>query len=81
MYGFIILGEISNAHTKRGPIRRKICILRSINNLTIYDILELWHFKRDGPLMFIMYLSDPFTHITCDCFIGIRATVSLSQCQ
>ena len=34
------------------PIHRKICILRGVEKLTNYDILELWHIKSqwDGPL-------------------------------
>ena len=27
------------------PIHRKMCILQGVKNLTIYDILELWHLK------------------------------------
>ena len=50
MYSFKILCEISKvpfeiSHKIVEPIHRKICILLGVENLTIYDALELWHLK------------------------------------
>ena len=38
-------GHLSNFTQNFEPIHRKICIIRSVKNLTTYDILKLWHLK------------------------------------
>ena len=41
------------------PIHRKVCILRGVNNLTTFDISELWHLKSwwDWPLLYVKVLT------------------------
>ena len=38
-------GALWNFTQNFEPIRRKMCILRGVRNLTTYDMLELWHLK------------------------------------